>query len=64
MIRSVANRTITKQEAMCELAKLPFVICSEAIENVSLSGCSKFKEVNGNSMNTMLGQYRRREEGL
>jgi len=64
MNRSVANRTITKQEAMCELAKLPFVICSEAIENVSLSGCSKFKEANGNSMNTMLGQYRRREEGL
>jgi hypothetical protein len=31
---------------------------------VSLSGCSKFKEANGNSMNTMLGQYRRREEGL
>ena len=65
MNRSVANRTITKQEAMCELAKLPFVICSETIENVSLSGCSKFKEASGSSsVNTMLGQYRRRDDRL
>ena len=49
MNRSVAERTITKQEAMCELAKLPMVICSESIETVSISGSAKFKEDNNNT---------------
>ena len=65
MNRSVAERTITKQEAMCELAKLPMVICSESIETVSLSGCTKFKEANNaKSVNTVLANCRRREEDM
>jgi hypothetical protein len=39
--RSVVQRTISKQEAMCELAKLPMVTCSETIETVSLSSAVK-----------------------
>jgi hypothetical protein len=35
--RSIANRTITKQETVCQLGKLPFVICSEKIDVISLS---------------------------
>jgi len=65
MNRSVAERTITKQEAMCELAKLPMAICSESIETVSLSGCTKFKEANNaTTVNTILAKYRRREEDM
>jgi hypothetical protein len=30
--KSIAQRTISKQEAMCELARLPNVICSDTIE--------------------------------
>jgi hypothetical protein len=31
------DRTISKQEAMCFLAQLPLILCSERIEHVSLS---------------------------
>jgi hypothetical protein len=31
------DRTISKQEAMCLLAQLPLILCSERIEPVSLS---------------------------
>ena len=39
--RIVGQWTISKQEAMCELAKLPMVICSETIDRASLSGALK-----------------------
>jgi hypothetical protein len=35
--RASVDRTISKQEAMCLLAQLPLVLCSEKIEHVSLS---------------------------
>jgi hypothetical protein len=35
--RASVERTISKQEAMCMLAQLPLVLCSEKIEPVSLS---------------------------
>jgi hypothetical protein len=35
--RASVDRTISKQEAMCLLAQLPLVLCSEKIEPVSLS---------------------------
>jgi hypothetical protein len=42
--RSLATRTITKQESMCEVGGLPMVVCSEIIETVSISGAVKFRE--------------------
>ncbi len=30
--KSISNRTITKQEAMCQVGKLSLVICSESID--------------------------------
>ena len=65
MNRSVAQRTITKPEAMCELGSLPMVICSESIETVSLSGQTKFGKGNdgdGYSTNTLPSRYRKREK--
>jgi hypothetical protein len=35
--RASVDRTISKQEAMCLLAQLPLILCSEKIEPVSLS---------------------------
>jgi hypothetical protein len=35
--RASVDRIISKQEAMCLLAQLPLVLCSEKIEHVSLS---------------------------
>jgi hypothetical protein len=35
--RASVERAISKQEAMCLLAQLPLVLCSENIELVSLS---------------------------
>jgi hypothetical protein len=35
--RASVDRTISKQEAMCLLAQLPLILCSERIEPVSLS---------------------------
>jgi hypothetical protein len=34
--KTVSSRTITKQEAVCQLGKLPLVICSETIGTVCL----------------------------
>jgi hypothetical protein len=39
--RASIDRTISKQEAMCLLAQLPLVLCSERIEPVSLSHSSR-----------------------
>ena len=60
MNKSVANRTITKQEAMCELGQLPMVICSESIEIVSITGSTRCS--NDNTTSTVLSRYRKRPE--
>jgi hypothetical protein len=60
MNRSVANRTITKQEAMCELGGLPMVICSESIETISITGSTKCATDTNTS--TILSQYRNRPD--
>ena len=63
MNRSVAQRTITKPETMCELGNLPFVICSESIETVSLSGKEKFNNSGeGYTTNTLPSRYNKREK--
>ena len=51
--RSVANRTISKQEAMCELGDLDLVICTESIETVSLSSSVKINYGGKNSDNVV-----------
>ena len=35
------NRVISKQETMCYIGRLPLFLCSEVIENVSISGYKK-----------------------
>ena len=63
MNRSVAQRTITKPETMCELGSLPMVICSESIETVSISGTTRCSgEGDGYSTNTILSRYSKREK--
>ena len=58
MNRSVANRTITKPEAMCELGQLPMVICSESIETVSITGQTRCSI--DTTTSTILSQYKNR----
>jgi len=62
--KSIAQRTISKQEAMCELARLPNVICSDTIETVSLSGYTKLCDDSYNLAKTFLSKYKRRTEFL
>jgi hypothetical protein len=58
--RKVAQRTISKQEAMCELAKLPIVICSQTIETVSLPGV--LKVCNSPHTTIFLNRYKYRKD--
>jgi len=55
--KSISNRTITKQEAMCEIRKLPLVICSELIGTISLSGMVKVKNAESCNYKTLLAKY-------
>ena len=59
--RSVANRTISKQEAMCELGDLDLVICTESIETVSLSASIKIKYGEKDSTN-IVQKYKKRKK--
>jgi hypothetical protein len=58
--KAVAQRTISKQEAMCELAKLPLVICLEIIETVSLSGYNKVQLEEKQPSRSILSRYKHR----
>lgn len=58
--KSVSNRTITKQEAMCEIGKLPMVICSEFIDTISLSGAVKVSNGVNSNYTTFLSRYNKR----
>jgi hypothetical protein len=49
---------------MCELARLPNVICSDTIETVSLSGYTKLCDDSYNLAKTFLSKYKRRTEFL
>jgi len=59
--RSVANRTVSKQEAMCELGDLDLVICTESIETVSLSASIKIKYGEKDSTN-IVQKYKKRKK--
>lgn len=45
---------------MCELARLPMVICSEVIETISLSGYSKLSDGTFNASKTLMSKYKNR----
>jgi len=60
--RSVASRTITKQEAMCLLGGLSLVMCSDTIETVSLSGEVKLRVQGEIHSDTFLSTYCNRRE--
>jgi len=62
--KSIANRTITKQETVCQLAKLPLVICSEQIDIISLSKAVKVQETNTSYSTTFLSKYANRMDHL
>ena len=62
--KSVSTRTITKQEAACQLGKLPLVICSETIETVSLSGAVRMSNGNDSAYTTFLSKYNLRTTHL
>jgi len=53
-----------KDFTMCELARLPSVICSEIIETVSLSGYTKLSNGCFNESRTMLNKYKNRKTNL
>ena len=54
--RSIASRTISKQECMVELLGLPLVLCTESFETVNLSGSYKLQS---DTHRDLLSQYRR-----
>jgi len=59
--RSVAQRTISKQEAMSESSRKPMVKCSKVIEAISLSGYTKLStDGNYNTSKTLLTKYKNR----
>lgn len=62
--RSIANRTITKQETVCQLGKLPFVICSEKIDIISLSKAVRVIENNTSYSTTFISKYTNRTDHL
>ena len=62
--RSIDNRTITKQETVCQLGKLPFVICSEKIDIISLSKAVRVIENNTSYSTTFISKYTNRTDHL
>jgi hypothetical protein len=62
--KTVSSRTITKQEAVCQLGKLPLVICSETIETVSLSGAVRISKNMNSTYKTFLSKYNTRTTHL
>lgn len=54
--RSIANRTIPKQECMVELAELPLVLSSDITETINLSGSFK---VSSDTHSDLVSQYRK-----
>ena len=59
--RSVANRTISKQEAMCEFGDLDLVMCTESIETVSLSSSVKIN-YGGKDSTNIVQKYKKRTD--
>jgi hypothetical protein len=62
--KTVSSRTITKQEAVYQLEKLPLVICSETIDTVSLSGAVRISNNKNSTYKTFLSKYNLRTTHL
>jgi len=62
MNRSNASRVVSKQECVVELLGLPLVLCTEEIENVSISGAMKITVQPNQSAKNFLNEYRNRPE--
>jgi len=62
--KSVANRTTSKQEAVCLLGKLPLVICSEFIETISLSNATRVSSGHDTTYKTIIAKYNKRKDHL
>jgi len=63
--RANASRIISKQECMVELTSLPLTLCSENIENVSISGAMRLLQGNDNKQQaSLLQKYRSRSSDL
>jgi hypothetical protein len=60
MNRCVANRLISKQEAMVELAGLDLTSCTEIFDNISISGAKKL----GSKGNAYIQEYYHRKDDL
>ena len=58
--KTTKDKVISKQECMCDLAKLDLFLCSESIETVSISGeyclCTP-----GESKSSFLAKYAKRD---
>lgn len=55
--KATGSRCIPKQECMVELCSLPLVICTEIIEDVSISGSYKISSTD-NKCNKLLNDYK------
>jgi hypothetical protein len=62
--KTVFSRTITKQEAVCQLGKLPLVICLEKIDIESLSGAVRISNNINSTYKTLLSKYNTRTTHL
>src|SRR5687767_8820906 len=58
--KTTKDKVISKQEFMCQLAKLDLFLCSEVIETVSISG-EYCVSISGESKNTFLVKYVKRD---
>lgn len=63
--RSAAKRLISKQEAMVMLGEMPFVLCTETIESISISNSKALRRSGDRSDNkTFLDEYKHRCQSL
>ena len=62
-IEKISKEFYINQESMCELAKLPMVICSESIETISLSAAKRFTD-GKETTSSFVTKYKNRDAQL
>jgi hypothetical protein len=62
--KTIANRTITKQETICQIGKLPLIICSEQINIISLSKAVRVTENTTPYSTIFVSKYANRTDHL
>src|SRR5688572_12022804 len=58
--KTTKDKVISKQECMCQLAKLPLYLCSESFETVSISGEYRLC-TSGEAKSSFLSKYAKRD---